>query len=300
MQDTTVAHRELRSGAAEALRGLVEKQRARLGAGGTKRDAAGLHRLTAGGIAFVRRAVGVAPADCYALKRNIEFFGGDLRHCSEHALTELDPPGRKLDLARYGEIHPSIEAGIVGEHARQRRGCGHGRALSRRRAAAFSMARKMRLCAPQRQILSSSAWAMSARDGDGLRSSSALAEMRMPLRQYPHWPACSSRKACCSGCGLSGVPRPSIVVTLQPATLAAGRPQDFTGLPSINTMQQPHCSRPQPNRVPTSRNLLRSTSSKGVSSCGRTTSAARPLTVKAMVLSIGLCVRRQSGPIRRM
>jgi hypothetical protein len=41
----------------------------------------------------------------------------------------------------------------------------------------------MRLCAPQRQMFSSSACAISLRDGDGLRSSSALAVTMMPERQ---------------------------------------------------------------------------------------------------------------------
>src|SRR5262249_35942279 len=105
-QYAAVAHRKSRSGAAEALRGLVEKQRPRLGAGGTERDAAGLHGLTAGGIALVRRTVGVPRADGYALKRDLELFGSDLRHRGEHTLTKLDASGRKLDLARRGEIQP--------------------------------------------------------------------------------------------------------------------------------------------------------------------------------------------------
>jgi hypothetical protein len=55
----------------------------------------------------------------------------------------------------------------------------------------------------------------------------------------------------------------------------------FSGLPSINTMQQPHCSSPQPNRVPVNRSSLRNTSSSGVSSCATTTLTARPLTVNS-------------------
>ena len=50
-------------------------------------------------------------------------------------------------------------------------------------AAAFSTARMMRLCEPQRQILPSSACAISARDGFGFLSSSAFAEIRIPGRQ---------------------------------------------------------------------------------------------------------------------
>jgi hypothetical protein len=46
-------------------------------------------------------------------------------------------------------------------------------------------------------------------------------------------------------------------------------------------------SSPQPNRVPVSRSVLRSTSSNGVSSCATLTLTARPLTVKATVSVIG-------------
>ena len=122
VQDAAVVNREFRRGATKALCRSIEKQRARLGAGRAQRDAARLHRLAAGGIALVRRAVGVARADGYALKRDIELFGGDLGHRGEHALAEFDASSRKLDLARRGEIQPSIEAGIIGEHARQRHG----------------------------------------------------------------------------------------------------------------------------------------------------------------------------------
>jgi hypothetical protein len=52
--------------------------------------------------------------------------------------------------------------------------------------AAFSIARMMRLCEPQRQIFPSSASAISLREGFGFVSSSALADIRMPARQYPH------------------------------------------------------------------------------------------------------------------
>ena len=46
-----------------------------------------------------------------------------------------------------------------------------------------AMARRIRGCAPQRQRCLSNAAAISARVGDGLRSSSALAPITMPDRQ---------------------------------------------------------------------------------------------------------------------
>ena len=56
-------------------------------------------------------------------------------------------------------------------------------ALARRTAAAFSTARTMRGCAPQRHRCLSSAATMSAREGSLLASSNALADIRMPDRQ---------------------------------------------------------------------------------------------------------------------
>ena len=35
-----------------------------------------------------------------------------------------------------------------------------------------------------------------------------------------------------------------------PATVATSREQEYSGLPSISTMQAPHCSVPQPNLLP--------------------------------------------------
>src|SRR5262249_37844577 len=65
------------------------------------------------------------------------------------------------------------------------------------------------------------------------------------------------------------------------------------GWTSMSTMQQPHCSSPQPKRVPVSLNSLRSTSSSGVSSFTATTSTGRPLTVNAMfrVIAVASGVR---------
>ena len=41
--------------------------------------------------------------------------------------------------------------------------------------------------------------------------------------------------------------QPSTVVMVLPSTVAASREQEYSGLPSISTMQAPHCSVPQPN-----------------------------------------------------
>jgi hypothetical protein len=137
-QNSTVAHREFGHRAAKTPPGLFKKKRAHLRASRAERDAAGLHRLTARRIALVGSAVGVAGVNDYPLDRHIEFFGGDLRHRREHALAELDASGRKPDASGRGKIEPAIEARIIGKHGRQ----SHARLPSRKRAAAFSTARR--------------------------------------------------------------------------------------------------------------------------------------------------------------
>src|SRR5690242_8448831 len=85
-------------------------------------------------------------------------------------------------------------------------------------------------------------------------------------------------KARCSGCGLSGVPRPSTVVTRLPATAQSGVSQEATACPSISTLQAPHWLAPQPKCVPVSPSGPRSTSSSFASG-DAATSRACPLIV---------------------
>src|SRR5262249_47925350 len=120
-----------------------------------------------------------------ALGRDVELLGGELHHGGEHALADLDLAGKDRDLAGRRKRHPLRQRRMLGERAGERRahGAAPGMVPWRCAAAAFSTARKMRLWLPQRQMLSSSAAAISARLGAGLRSSSALAETMMPLRQ---------------------------------------------------------------------------------------------------------------------
>ena len=80
------------------------------------------------------------------------------------------------------------------------------------RAAARFTARRMRMCAPQRQISPESADRISPSLGCGFVAKSAVVVMIQPLMQYPHCIACFAMNACCTGCGWSSVPRPSSVV----------------------------------------------------------------------------------------
>src|SRR5439155_12710211 len=73
--------------------------------------------------------------------------------------------------------------------------------------------------------------------------------------------------------------RPSIVVTRLPATAATGSTQVRVATPSRWTVQAPHWAMPQPNLVPVSPSVSRSTQRSGVSGVTLTVSRL-PLTVK--------------------
>src|SRR5947207_9757635 len=64
-----------------------------------------------------------------------------------------------------------------------------------------------------------------------------------------------------------------------PATVVTSREQEYSGLPSISTMQAPHCSVPQPNLVPRRLSSSRSTDSSGAVPSALT-ETGRPLTTK--------------------
>src|ERR1700674_2685203 len=81
----------------------------------------------------------------------------------------------------------------------------------------------------------------SARLGELFLSSSTLADIRKPGVQTPHWvPPCAIH-ATWSGCRLSGVPSPSMVVILASTfTLLIGARQARIAFPSTMTVQVPH------------------------------------------------------------
>src|SRR5437762_5570342 len=139
------------------------------------------------------------------------------------------------------------------------------------------MAARMRWYVPQRQMLVI-AVSMSASVGCGVFASSAAAAMICPDWQYPHCGTSSSIHARCTACARF-LERPSIVVTRLPATAATGSTQVRVATPSRWTVQAPHCAMPQPNLVPVSPSVSRSTQRSGVS--GVTSTVSRlPLTVK--------------------
>ena len=81
----------------------------------------------------------------------------------------------------------------------------------------------------------------------------------MPLVQYPHCAACSSRKARCTGCNSSAVPSPSNVVIDPSVASATGTLQDLIALAPSRTVHAPQLSEPQPNCGPFKPRSFRST-----------------------------------------
>ena len=152
------------------------------------------------------------------------------------------------------EADPGAEQRVVEQALGQR---GHGM-RSDRSAPARATARMMRLCTPQRQRWRSSAAAISLRLGRGIaRRAAPRPRSRCPRgSSRTGRPARRGRPAAAAKADHRGE-SPSTVVTLFPARLSIARAQENEGSPSISTMQAPHCSVPQPNRLPRSPSSLR-------------------------------------------
>src|SRR4029079_15049035 len=198
-------------------------------------------------------------------------FGGDLCQRGEHALAEFDLARTHLNHTARQDAQPDRETGIGRERWRQR---GLGIAcpchqplsrLARRLEAAASTARTIRLCAPHRHRLWSSAARTSSSLGSSLTASSPAALITTPEMQYPHCAACPSMIACAAGCSPPDTPSPSTVVTSRFSIAHIGVSQELAGRPSMSTRQAPHRPRPQPKRVPVSPRWFRSTYSSAVS-----------------------------------
>src|SRR5437763_10797736 len=75
--------------------------------------------------------------------------------------------------------------------------------------------------------------------------------------------------------------KPSIVVTLFPAILETGAPQERVATPLMCTVQAPQSCRPQPNLVPVRPSVSRKTHSNDI--CGETSTDCRfPLRMNSM------------------
>ena len=191
--DRAVADFEVLRRHAQSLGGGLEVDGARLRAGIAQRRARMLHRQAARGHAFVGAHGRAGGHHAHAREVDVEFVGHDLRDRREYALADLDLAGEHLDDAIGPQSQPLRQAPVGLQAAGQR----HRVALvddviaetgTRAHAAAPSLAarstaRTIRLCAPQRHRLRSSAPRTSASLGSGLRFSSAAADIRMPEMQ---------------------------------------------------------------------------------------------------------------------
>src|SRR5687768_10374469 len=103
---------------------------------------------------------------------------------------------------------------------------------------------------------------MRSSEGFGSLSSSALAEIRKPGVQMPHWRAAFSRNACCSGWSWPVWAMPSTVVMFLPCASTPRTRQELTMRPSMRTVQAPQLPSLQPSLAPVRFNTSRSVSSR--------------------------------------
>ena len=179
--ENPILDRQFRRTAIQSLCQPVQHASTQLSRHQSYRTARHLDRLARRGLPLIRRILRVARQHGDPIQIHIEFVGCDLCQCGHIPLAKLDlahcQPHRAIRLEPDPLLHPSV---ILN---RQRQSVAHAPVLSRSMAAAFSTARNIRGCAPQRQRFLSSARTISPRVGDGLRSSSAFALMMMPDRQ---------------------------------------------------------------------------------------------------------------------
>src|SRR5438309_1384012 len=104
--------------------------------------------------------------------------------------------------------------------------------------------------------------------------------MIMPGVQKPHCRPCSSQNACCRGCSVVPLARPSMVVIAAPSAWTAKMVQDLTLCPSSSTVHAPQLLVSQPTWVPVrpaSSRMYCTSNSRGSTSC----SCLAPLMVTA-------------------
>ena len=154
---------------AEAFRGAVEQFVARGEGGGPDLGASALHRSAAGGKAVVGSGRGVAVAHADTVRVQGQFLAADQGERIAQPLAELHLAGQ------YGDGPVGLEPQPFRDAA------GHGAGSCA--AAAASVARIIRLWAPQRQMLRSSAVWICSRVGAGSRSNRAAAAIITPLAQ---------------------------------------------------------------------------------------------------------------------
>jgi hypothetical protein len=177
---------------------------ARLGRRDAERMRGDLDRLAGDGRALIRHLGGVAEHHHDGVGGNVQLLRDDLSERGADTGSKIDMSVEGIDRAFRGKADKDVECvlgglrlGIStghdhGEHtaslqkfsARRRGGLRHGEPPTTRMVAAARItARRISTWVPQRQRLKRSALRTSFSSGSGLRSSSALAVMIMPLRQ---------------------------------------------------------------------------------------------------------------------
>ena len=132
----------------QELGGFREKERPRRRCREANRAPTGLDGEAAGRAGFERTERRVARDERNAFRCNVQFVGCNLHKGGGDALADLDLSGLEHDHALAREIDPIAAARVVVQAGR-RRDRTHARALPI--AAARSIARRIRSCAPQRQ-----------------------------------------------------------------------------------------------------------------------------------------------------
>ena len=145
--------------------------------------------------------------------------------------------------------------------------------------AARRTAAKIPTWLPHRHTRLWNAFLISASRGIRILSSSVLAVITQPFRQYPHWKACSSMNAFCTGWDFRVVPAPRALRFPCPPLAIPPVRHDRTARFPPCTVHAPHCPSPQPNRGLFISRSSRSTYSRGQSG-STSTSCGRPFTFK--------------------
>src|SRR5919204_3279423 len=101
-------------------------------------------------------------------------------------------------------------------------------------------------------------------------------------------------KAAWTRSGLSGVPRPSMVVIAWPAAPLIGVVHDRTAAPSSSTVHAPHWPRPHPNFGPCSASAPRRTYSSGCAGSHESADDGCPLSRKRYVIRVRRSVYSRS------
>ena len=159
-------------GDSEARRGAADQLGARGAGGGADRGTGTFHRSAAGGEAVVGSCPGIAVAHPDAARLQGQLLAADQGERIVQPLAQFHLAGQHGNGAVGLESQPFRD---TGDH-----GAGSSVAAT---AAAASVARIMRLWAPQRQMLRSSAACTCSRVGAGSRSSRAAAAIITPPAQ---------------------------------------------------------------------------------------------------------------------